>query len=645
MAVELSEQTRALVRSRIPNYAELNPREAAEAAIKVIAADFHIYCERNLMIKDKRGQITPLQLNWAQKILVEMVLRDIAEGRPVRYIILKARQMGLSTAIEALCFWWVTTHKNQNAVIIAHKKKAAKNLYKMFKRYYEHAHEHFRPDLKYNTKDDLTFDVADEIKAEYRTRGEKPPGLASEIQTMVADEGEGRSDTILFFHGSEVAHWKSGSDVLSSSLQAVPLLPYTFAFLESTANGVGGYFYDEWQFAKKGESAFKPLFFAWHEHPEYMLEGKIDVYDDEERELLEIFKDKGYDPDTWDKKLIWRREKKKEFRSEPDKFYQEYPKDDTEAFLASGRPVFDIRQLQRMEEVAQLPQSKPKYGIIAKFKDDHGVEKYGFEELPQTIEGIDPSPLKVWDMPDKGEKYVIGIDTSEGIEKGNDEKRQGDYSVIDVTRVRDLKTVARWRGHIDPDLLGDEAVAIGSFYNYALIGPEINNHGLTTAQRIRNLFYRNLYQRESSEEEQFQERTSKMGWKTDRKTKPLMINELGKAIRESDIIDLDIVFIRECMTYVRDDNGYTGAQENMFDDCVMAKAIALQLANWNSYDMNYAKESIFKPTKRNTNATSSTSSTDTLDYIATGVPRRQTNRDVVSRRRQARRRHRRESRV
>lgn len=584
----------------------------------MIAKDFYLYCERNLMIKDKRGQIVPLELNWAQRILVERVLDDLAHGVPVRYIILKARQMGLSTAIEALCFWWTTTHKNINSVIIAHKKKASKNLYKMFRRYYENSHPHFQPRRKYNTKDDLTFDITDEEKQKYALEGRTAPGLGSEIQTMVAAEGEGRSDTILFFHGSEVAHWESGNDVLSAALQAIPLLPDTFSFLESTAKGVGGYFYDEWQFAKKGESAYKPLFFAWHEHPEYMIEGKIDVYDEEEKELLDIFREKGYPEEVWDKKLTWRREKKKEFRSEPEKFYQEYPKDDMEAFLASGRPVFDIKQLILMEQRAS--NVKPQFGIIHKGATELGIQTYGVEFVPVSIEGHDPTPLKIWDLPEKGEKYTIGVDVAEGLEIGvDDNKTGGDYSVIDVMRLRDLKTVARYRGHIDPDLLGDEAVAIGTFYNFALIGVEINNHGLVTAQRIRNLMYRNMYQRETSEEEQFQERTSKMGWRTDRKTKPIVISELARAIRESDILDLDIVFIRECMTYVRDDQGHTNAQEGMFDDCVMAKAINLQMANWNAYDLESVH--IHKPIKR-TNGTE------------------QTNRAAVSRRKSARRGHR-----
>lgn len=602
---ELTEATRQIVRERIPNYGSLDDLDAARAAIKVIAQDFYIYCERNLMIKDKWGQMVPLEPNWAQKKLVEQVLLDLLEGRPVRYIILKARQMGLSTIIEALCFWWTTTHRNVNSVIIAHKKKAANNLYKMFKRYYDYSHPHFRPDRKYNTKTDLAFDVEDNVKEQYLKEGKPSPGLGSEIQTLVAKDGEGRSDTILFFHGSEVAFWEAGADVLSAALQAVPLLPNTFAFLESTANGVGGYFYNEWQYAKKGESAFRPFFFAWHEHPEYemVVQHAIENYDEEEKELLDIFRKKGYDEELWDRKIMWRREKKKEFHAEPEKFYQEYPKDDMEAFLASGRPVFDIRKLMAMEEVA-LAAPAPRYATLSKVAASEGaLPRIMAQFVPQIFQNQDPTPLKVWELPEKEAKYVIAIDVAEGIDKDvSDDKKEGDYSVIDVMNATTHKTAARWRGHIDPDLLAVEAMLLGEFYNYALVGCEINNHGLTVVQEMRNKFYRNLYMRETSEEEQFQERTSKMGWRTDRKTKPLMINELGRAIREGDILDLDITFIRECMTYVRDDNGFTEAQEGMFDDCVVAKAINLQMANWSSYDTDKAKEKIHKPVKRENNA-------------------------------------------
>lgn len=649
MAQELAERTRTLVRGRIDDYQKLTPEEQLRAAIKVIAGDFYIYCERNLMIQDKlTGEIVPFNLNWAQELLVERVIDDLVHKRPIRYIILKARQMGLSTVIEALCYWWTTTHKNIKSVIIAHESEASSNLYDMFKRYFDNSHPTFQPRRKYNNKKELVFDVDDNIKEEYKALGKPAPGLGSQIKTLVAKEGKGRSATIHFFHGSEVAFWEAKADVVSSAIQAVPLAPNTFAFLESTANGVGGFFYDEWQFAKKGESAFKPLFFAWHEHDEYEIEGEVSVYDEEELELISIFEDKGYPEASWPRKILWRREKKKEFRSDPKKFYQEYPKDDMEAFLSSGRPVFDTQILVKMEQYAQKMEKEraPLYGQVVEnlSTDGESNEKFVFEEVAKTFQDQDPTPLKVWELPIKADpnkhtpaaKYTIGVDVSEGKLNKEAAEKKNDYSVIDITRQDTLQTVARWRGHIDPDLLGAVVYALGTFYNNALVGVEVNNHGLTTVQSLRNKFYRNLYMRETSEEQQFQERTAVMGWRTDRKTKPLIINNLVTAIREGDIVDLDITFIRECMTYVRDDQGHTNAQEGMYDDTVMAKAIALQMSDYNAVDAEYAKENIYKPVKRNKNATSSSTS---LESIAAGGSRRSSSGDVVARRRAARAAH------
>ncbi len=649
MAQELSEATRNLVIERIDDYYGLSTQEQALKAIKIIAEDFYIYCERNLCIKDKRtSQVVPFVLNWAQKKLVERVVDDLRNGRPVRYIILKARQMGLSTVIEALCYWWTTTHRYINSVIIAHRQDASKNLYEMFRRYYDHSHPTFQPDKKYNTKNDLVFDVEDAVKKQYKDEGKPSPGLASQIKTMVAKEGAGRSDMINFFHGSEVAFWESGSDIIASALQAVPLAPNTFVFLESTANGVGGYFYTEWQLAMKGESAFHPLFYAWHEHSEYELEGSCEgIYNDEELDLIEIFKEKGYPIDRWDCKILWRREKMKEFRTDPKKFYQEYPKDDMEAFLASGRPVFSIEQLVKMERIAEKAPA-PMFGQIVAAEDTRGKKKFIFNQVQKIFQDQDPTPLKVWELPIVAdpnlgtvtEKYTIAIDVSEGKITENADKKENDYSVIDVMKVSSLKTVARWRGHIDPDLLGEVAYAIGTFYNQALIGVEVNNHGLTTVQSLRNKMYRNLYRRKQSEEYQFQERTALMGWRTDKKSKPIIINNMVHAIRENDIIDLDVVFIRECMTYVRDDQGFTNAQEGMFDDTVMAKAINLKMADFASIDVEYAKEHITKPIKRNKNESSRTELEPESYNGATKRKRVSKHNDAIARRKAARKAHR-----
>ena len=949
---KFSEKSRTLVISRVANYDELNEEQQINSAIKAIAKDFYLFAERNLMIKEKMTkQLVPLidVLNWEQRALVENVVKDLKAGRPIRYIILKARQMGISTIVEALCYWWTSTHRYVTSVIIAHEKNAVSALYKMFRRYYEYSHPYFKPDRKYNTKNELVFDVSDEIKKECDERGVPSPGLQSEIKTMVAADGKGRADNINFFHGclhkdslvvlsdgsskpikditlgdlvytssgaiapvsaktmtgvkqtyklnvwmsnepiiasadhkiltkdgykrlqritkddwiakpkyqfellremdfsrrqkrraqgggsqpraqerisldydfgylvgyylaeghisknglrteftfavnesfykrvekffshkprlsaqggrsraefndafmanvlevfcgrtvnkhvptvgndefysgiyrgymdgdgsktdsqreraksvhekiarninrignmlghhgslqyydnierygvpvkpvwensfcfgapskykfidgqcfvrvksvepyeisetydievdhpdhnfetpsgivsnSETAFWDDSADIVSSALQAVPMSPESFVFLESTANGIGGYFYDEWQLAKRGESQFVPLFFPWHQHYKYELpatDESIGDLDEEEQVLYELFEENGYPRESWARKIAFRRRKKLEFRTDPKKFYQEYPATPEEAFLASGRPVFDTRMLQKMEKLAldKAPTFPYKCGEIIKNPDSVSQDKYIFREIRRVGE-FDPSPLRLWWLPEPGKKYVIGVDVSEGIEVESSKGKEADYSVIDVMEVESRKTAARWRGYIDPDLLGNVVFSIGKFYNDALVGIEVNNHGIATAANLKNNFYRNLYMRETSEDEQFQVRTTKFGWRTDKKTKPIMISELQRAIREGDIIDLDIVFIREAMSYVKRDDGSMAAQEGQHDDTVMAKAITLQMADWMPYNTEYAKENIHKPIKRKKYGTNSgdTKNTTTL---------------------------------
>lgn len=642
---KLSEETRERIIESIPDFYTLSSEDKIKETVKAIASDFLFFCERNLLIRDKySNQLIPFYsvLNWEQKELVRMVSEDLAHGRPVRYIILKARQMGMSTLIEAMGYWWTSTHRFTTTVIIAHEKEATKNLYEMFRRYYEYSHPAFKPDRKYNTKQDLTFDVSDEVKKSYDAQGTPSPGLQSEIKTMVAAEGKGRSSTIKYFHGSEVGFWDDSADVTSAAVQAVPMAPETFIFLESTANGIGGYFYDEWNAAKRGESQFRPVFFPWHSHNEYEMANIIDddlgELDPEEEALYKLFEHENYPRDSWPRKIYWRRLKKKEFRTDPKKFYQEYPATPEEAFLASGRPVFDVPRLQEMERIAvDAKKTRPyKNGEIKKVVDpETGTERVGFVEVRRVNEH-DATPLRMWWDVERGRKYVIGVDVSEGIEVESSSGKEADFSVITVFDVKARKTVARWRGYADPDQLGEVVFNIGTYYNAALVGVEINNHGIATAAKLRNMFYRNLYMRETAEDEQFQVRTTKFGWQTNKKTKPIMISELQRSIREGDIIDLDIVFIREAMSYIRKDNGAMEAQQGQHDDVVMSTAIALQMADWSPYDTDYASKYIQKPLKRYTNATTrTTATTRSTNQSASGIAK------TIERRRQARAAHRR----
>src|SRR5680860_68393 len=137
-----------------PMQVEFNAADKQDERLKKIlkiAQDFITYTQWNLWIRVKAGEVNRLEFNNIQKKIILLVLDDLESGRPVRYIILKARQEGVSTLIEALIYWWTATHKNVKSKIIAHEQGTAKELYEMFRRYYDNTNVLFKNSLKYNT--------------------------------------------------------------------------------------------------------------------------------------------------------------------------------------------------------------------------------------------------------------------------------------------------------------------------------------------------------------------------------------------------------------------------------------------------------------------------------------------------------------
>ena len=175
--------------------------------------------------------------------------------------------------------------------------------------------------------------------------------------------------------------------------------------------------------------------------------------------------------------------------------------------------------------------------------------------------------VTVWEPPQRGATYVIGADTSQGLSTG-------DRSAATVWNTRTWKQVAKWHGHIDPDLYADQLAELGKYYNTALLAVEINNHGFTTMNKLKNLNYPNIFQLERYDDS-VDKKTKALGFQTNKKTKPLIIDHMAQCIREKLIDTKDKELISECITYIREEDGGTNAQEGCFDDLVMATAIAL----------------------------------------------------------------------
>ncbi len=323
----------------------------------------------------------------------------------------------------------------------------------------------------------------------------------------------------------------------------------TEVILESTANGVGGVFYDYVMDADAGRGDFELVFIPWFWQNEYRAEVPQDFTTDADERYLK----QTYDLD--DGQLQWRRQKIYELKSE-DKFKQEYPCNIQEAFLFSGRHVFDPKHTEAARQECYSP-------------------KWQCELTPNGLNRKKPGLLNIWYPVEGSQQYVIGCDVAEGLAPINDKHKHGDYSSIDVLD-RSGYQVAHWSGHVAPDDLGKMLNHLGRYYNNALIGVERNNHGLTTITKLKDLKYPNLYM-ETTVDQRTQKRTKRIGWLTTTKSKPLMIDHLAALLRDGDAGICNVETVKECQTYVIEDNGATNAQEGCFDDRVISYAIAQQM--------------------------------------------------------------------
>lgn len=502
------------------------------------------FIENVLKIQDKLANIVPLRFNMPQMRLYQEIQRQEALGHPVRIIILKARQMGFSTATAGLFYQRTVTKENVNTMIIAHKADASTAIFNKNKLFYDLSPFFLQPLRKASNAKELLFENPSVRQKDKREK----PGLRSKIVIETAMNKEaGRSSTIHNLHISELAFWPHPEETMTSVMQTVPNEPGTCVIIESTANGVGGLFYEEWQKAERGESPFIPLFFPWYEMPEYTMPVPEDfVADADELELQAKY-------GLSNSQLVWRRWCiQANCHGDLDLFHQEYPASPHEAFIASGRPVFDTQAID-----TAMRQCKP---ALAQGRI---VADRGFPVFRSQYKGY----FHIWEHPKDGEEYTIGIDVAKGLENG-------DYSVMSVVKNRTKEQVAEWHGHIAPDLLGEEANLVGRYYNMALLVPEANNHGISTIDRLRLLHYPRIFRRRTMNKA-LNKVTEEYGFNTNGASKPVIINDLGTYVREQAQKVNSLECLRECLTYIYDSKGKTNAQNGCFDDRVIALALAL----------------------------------------------------------------------
>ncbi len=533
-----------------------------------LANDYLFYAPRCHKITDKAGQLVPFKLNESQLYVHDLLQKELDRKGYVRAIMLKCRQWGGSTFVESWFYHKISYRKGKRAVIMTEADLSRDNLFNMVKTFHENAPKQVKPQTRASNEKALIFDTP---------KGSPVQGLRSRYDVKTCESKGGLGITTHYIHLSEYAFFKDNAlNTVAGLLESVPseypAILGTQIIMESTANGVGGIFYNTWKDSEKQEAEKKDpdylrIFIPWFYHSKYSTsltpaqrQEIKDTIDDDEIWLLKQELPSGalvsYE------QLAWRRWKistmsapmgytKEEF------FRQWYPATSEEAFIYSGKTVFPVSDLRKAKDDVFEPQ----------FVGDFNMHNGRFEA---DVKGM----VKIWEKPKPGEKYVIGADVAEGLIKG-------DFTCCDVLKLPYGEQVAQIHGKIDPDTFGEILNFLGRYYNKAIMGVEANNHGLTTITTLKRLNYSNLYQREKLDSVGEGKKVKQAGWLTTKKSKYKIIDQLRHALRdgESGVNCHETLKEMGEFTIHEGDNGTCtyGAKLGCYDDRVISIAIALEM--------------------------------------------------------------------
>ena len=510
-----------------------------------------------LKIRTKKGDIIGLVLNPPQLRLYETIKELWEAGKPIRIIILKARQMGFSTLTAAIIFWLVVTNFNRTAMVVAHEEKATKTIFGMYRLFFTLLPDWLKPQTRANSGYVLEFNQPTKSKSEVA-------GLNSVIKCATAGgQGIGRSETVQYLHLSEYAFWPGNpKDTYLGVAQTVPDEPGTMIVIESTAKGFND-FKDKWDLAvecqRTGEEGFVPIFFAWWEMPSYRRRvPKGFERTEEEQELAQLY---GLD----DEQLVWRRYTiNTKCGGDVARFRQEYPSCPEEAFIASGSCVFSqamlIARIEELRKAKAVPIKTGEFGITygGSILD---LKKWEWRDDPKGC-------IRIYREPEPGVPYVIGADTA-----GSDGKdKDSDFFAAHVLDNRTGAQVAVLHGRLGEREFTEQLFALGKSYNNALIGIE-TNYSTYPNELIQLMGYRRLYVQQHTDD--FTKKViTKYGWDTNRVTRPLIIDGLKDVAKHRLELIGDIPTLQEMLVFIKNAAGRPEAEVGQHDDLVMSLAIA-----------------------------------------------------------------------
>ena len=555
------------------------PKRPKGAAEKELTSgrwnDFVEFAAENLKIQTKAGELVPFALNRSQ-LFREGLIREMEQaGAPIRIWEAKARQLGASTHIQGRMFWKTTTNYDEQSLVAAHADSSARSIFRKCKTFFDHLPERLKPQTKYNNRQEL------DLRA---SRGSG--GLRGSFAVMTAKSvDDARGITARQVHLSEVAFYKQPERFFLATLQTVPEEKGTMVYVESTCNGAGDFHHhmyltsrvwwvDEdgrpdpppWMELKRENpgdpnSKWFAFFTPWFLMEEYrsalpMEEEEFRAsLDLEERALLDKFGEF-----ITLEHLQWRRETiATRCGGHVERFWQEYPATDSQAFSASGAPVFEKQDVQDQVKIHGCHCEYCIEFVGQELPEDNTCPEHQWFELvdaapsggdrlftqykPLLAPGAPGSArLSVWKEPEKGRRYIVSADVSKG-------GIGSDYDHMVVLDRMTKEQVAEWRGKVELHTLSDLCLLLALYYNNAVLAPEITGLGAGLIAILERTRYPFIYRRQVFDS--LQNETILLGWDTNKRTKPAMVGLMQRDLRDKMIVVRSRTVLKEMAIYRR----------------------------------------------------------------------------------------------
>lgn len=453
-----------------------------------------------LRVRGKDGAIVPLTANAMQ--------REFDQRRGQKNIVLKARQLGMTTWSAGRFFLKTITRPGTLTLQVAQTQEAAEEIFRIVHRFLDWLPPEWRTGPLATSRANARQIVFPELDSQYKV-------------VTAGDRNAGRGLTVQNLHCSELARWPGDPEETLAGLRA-SLSPGAEVILESTPQGVGGCFYQEWHAAD--ETGTVRHFFPWWLEPRYRGRAAAEeTLSEDERKLVARW---GLDLEQ----IGYRREMKASLRRSA---AQEFAEDAESCFLASGDCFFEMEAVEER-----------------------------LKELSDPLERRRNGEVEIWLPPLEGKEYLVALDPAQGL-------AHGDYSAAHVIEMESGMQCAEVQAHVGGKELAELVSGLAHEYNDALLVVERNGVGTSAVAMLEDVCrYPRLYREKGQ-----------TGWQTTSVNRPAALARLNAALVQEPGKFLSRRLLAECRTFVRQADGNMGASSGAHDDLVMAMALAHAVRN------------------------------------------------------------------